>query len=32
VHQHGAWPWVLALAALVACALVGALHRRARRS
>jgi cytochrome c biogenesis protein CcdA len=32
VHQHGAWPWVLALAALVAAALVGALHRRARRS
>ena len=31
VHQHGAWPWVLALAALVACALVGALYRRARR-
>jgi cytochrome c biogenesis protein CcdA len=32
VHQHGAWPWVLALATLVACALVGALYRRARRS
>jgi ABC-type nickel/cobalt efflux system permease component RcnA len=32
VHQHGAWPWVLALAALVACALVSALYRRARRS
>ena len=32
VHQHGAWPWVLTLAALVACALVGALYRRARRS
>jgi hypothetical protein len=32
VHQHGAWPWVSVLAALVACALVGALYRRARRS
>ena len=32
VHQHGAWPWVLALAALVASALVGALYRRVRRS
>jgi hypothetical protein len=32
VHQHGAWPWMLALAALVAGALVGALYRRARRS
>jgi cytochrome c biogenesis protein CcdA len=32
VHQHGAWPWLLALAALVAVALVGALYRRARRS
>ncbi len=32
VHQHGAWPWVLAFAVLVACALVGAWYRRARRS
>ncbi len=32
VHQHGAWPWVLAFAVLVACALVGACYRRARRS
>jgi cytochrome c biogenesis protein CcdA len=32
VHQHGAWPWVLAFAVLVACALVGAFYRRARRS
>jgi hypothetical protein len=32
VHQHGAWPWVLAFAVLVACALVGAVYRRARRS
>ncbi|HXY64391.1 MAG TPA: cytochrome c biogenesis CcdA family protein [Mycobacterium sp.] len=32
VHQHGAWPWVLAFAALVACALVAAVYRRARRS
>jgi cytochrome c biogenesis protein CcdA len=31
VHQHGAWPWVLAFAVLVACALVGAWYRRARR-
>jgi cytochrome c biogenesis protein CcdA len=32
VHQHGAWPWVLAFAVLVACALVGAVYRRARRA
>ena len=32
VHQHGAWPWVLAFAVLVACALVGTWYRRARRS
>jgi cytochrome c biogenesis protein CcdA len=32
VHQHGAWPWVLALAVLAACALVGGLYRRARRN
>lgn len=32
VHQHGAWPWVLALAVLVAGALVSALYRRGQRS
>jgi cytochrome c biogenesis protein CcdA len=32
VHQHGAWPWVVAFAVLVAGALAGAWHRRARRS
>jgi cytochrome c biogenesis protein CcdA len=32
VHQHGGGPWVLAFAVLVACALVGAWYRRARRS
>lgn len=32
VHLHDAWPWVLAFAALVACALVGAWYRRARGS
>jgi cytochrome c biogenesis protein CcdA len=32
VHQHGAWPWVLAFAVLAACALIGAWYRRARRS
>jgi cytochrome c biogenesis protein CcdA len=31
VHQHGVWPWVVALSALVAAALVSAWHRRARR-
>jgi hypothetical protein len=31
VHQHGAWPWVLALAVLVVCALTSAWYRRARR-
>ena len=31
VHQHGGWPWVVALLALVAGALVGAWHRRVRR-
>lgn len=31
VHQHGGWPWVVALVVLVAGALVGAWHRRARR-
>ncbi len=32
VHQHGGGPWVLAFAVLVACALVGAWYRRARRN
>jgi cytochrome c biogenesis protein CcdA len=32
VHQHGAWPWVLAFAVVMACVLVGACYRRARRS
>jgi cytochrome c biogenesis protein CcdA len=32
VHQHGAWPWVLAFTVLVACALVSAWYRRVRRS
>lgn len=31
VHQHGAWPWVLALAVLVVGALVRAWYRRVRR-
>lgn len=31
VHQHGVWPWIVALPALVAAALVSAWHRRARR-
>lgn len=31
VHQHGVWPWIVALSALVAAALVSAWHRRARR-
>jgi cytochrome c biogenesis protein CcdA len=31
VYQHGAWPWVVALAALVIGALAGAWYRRARR-
>jgi cytochrome c biogenesis protein CcdA len=32
VHQHGVWPWMLALVVLVAAAaLVSAWHRRARR-
>lgn len=28
VHQHGAWPWMLAFAVLVVCALVAAGRRR----
>jgi cytochrome c biogenesis protein CcdA len=31
VHQHGGWPWILALAALVAVLLAGAGYRRLRR-
>jgi cytochrome c biogenesis protein CcdA len=31
VHQHGAWPWVLALAVLVVGALASAWYRRVRR-
>ncbi|HZC54193.1 MAG TPA: cytochrome c biogenesis protein CcdA, partial [Mycobacterium sp.] len=31
VHQHGGWPWVVALLVLVAGALAGAWYRRARR-
>jgi cytochrome c biogenesis protein CcdA len=31
VHQHGAWPWLIAFVALTASALVGACYRRARR-
>jgi cytochrome c biogenesis protein CcdA len=31
VHQHGVWPWIVALSALMAVALVSAWHRRARR-
>ncbi len=31
VHQHGVWPWIVALCALVAAALVSAWQRRARR-
>ena len=31
VHQHGAWPWVVALLVLLAAGLAGAWQRRARR-
>jgi cytochrome c biogenesis protein CcdA len=31
VHQHGAWPWAVALAVLTIGALAGAWYRRARR-
>ncbi|HYB37011.1 MAG TPA: cytochrome c biogenesis CcdA family protein [Mycobacterium sp.] len=31
VHQHGAWPWVLALAVLLLAALASAWYRRVRR-
>jgi cytochrome c biogenesis protein CcdA len=32
VHQHGLWPWLLALCVLMAGTFVAAWHRRARRS
>lgn len=32
VHQHGAWPWVVALAVLVFAALTRSRYRRARRA
>jgi cytochrome c biogenesis protein CcdA len=32
VHQHGAWPWIAAFAALGVGALVGARYRRSRRN
>ncbi len=31
VHQHGAWPWAVALLVLLAAGLAGAWQRRARR-
>lgn len=31
VHQHGVWPWIVALVTLVAAALASAWQRRARR-
>jgi cytochrome c biogenesis protein CcdA len=31
VHQHGAWPWAVALLVLVVAAVAGAWYRRARR-
>jgi threonine/homoserine/homoserine lactone efflux protein len=31
VHQHGAWPWAVALVALVSGAVVSAWYRRVRR-
>ena len=31
VHQHGVWPWAVALFVLVAGALAGAWYRRVRR-
>jgi cytochrome c biogenesis protein CcdA len=30
VHQHGAWPWAVALLVLSCCAFAAALHRRTR--
>jgi cytochrome c biogenesis protein CcdA len=32
VYQHGAWPWVLAVAALISVAALGAVRRRHRRA
>jgi cytochrome c biogenesis protein CcdA len=32
VHEHGAWPWVLAFALVMAVAVAAAWYRRARRS
>jgi len=32
VYQHGAWPWVLAVAALVSLAALGAVWRKHRRA
>lgn len=32
VHQHGVWPWLLALVALVGVAVVSAWRRRVRRA
>jgi streptomycin 6-kinase len=31
VHQHGVWPWIVALFVLVVGALASAWYRRARR-
>ncbi|OBA81749.1 hypothetical protein A9W99_13590 [Mycobacterium sp. 1164966.3] len=31
VHQHGGWPWVVALLVLVGCVVAGAWYRRVRR-
>jgi cytochrome c biogenesis protein CcdA len=31
VHQHGAWPWAVALIVVATAAFAGAWHRRARR-
>ncbi|WAJ46895.1 cytochrome c biogenesis CcdA family protein [Mycobacterium sp. Aquia_216] len=31
VHQHGVWPWIVAMSALLGAALVSAWQRRARR-
>jgi hypothetical protein len=31
VHQHGGWPWVIALLVLLGCAVAGAWYRRVRR-
>jgi cytochrome c biogenesis protein CcdA len=31
VHQHGGWPWAVALLVLVGCAVAGAWYRRVRR-